>query len=101
MKLVTIRFICFYKSHRIKTGNFEKGVFFKIDGVQSKTDKETFSSRRTLEKKGTSNDRLLKRDRSPDVFGGYIGSRENRYAETTEQLYRRPRQSAKPRFLLQ
>ena len=36
---------------RINPGNFEKGIYFKIDHVQSKTDRETFNARKTLEKK--------------------------------------------------
>ena len=31
-------------SKRIKSGNFEKGIYFNIDQVQSKIDKETFSA---------------------------------------------------------
>ena len=34
-----------------------------------------------------------------NFFGGSITSRENRHAETTEQFYRRPQHSAKPKFL--
>ena len=47
----------------IKPGNFEKGIYFKIDHVQSKIDKETFSVNKALGKNGSSNDRLLKRIR--------------------------------------
>ena len=36
---------------RINPGNFEKGIYFKIDHVQTKTDRETFNARKTLEKK--------------------------------------------------
>ena len=49
-----------FLSNRRKIGNFEKGIYFKIDCVQSKTDRETFTAKRTLEKNSTSNDRLLK-----------------------------------------
>ena len=33
-----------FMSKRIKSGNFEKGIYFKIDRVQSKINKETFSA---------------------------------------------------------
>ena len=39
-----------FMSKRIKSGNFEKGIYFKIDRVQSKINKETFSANKTLEK---------------------------------------------------
>ena len=32
-------------SERIKSGNFEKGIYFRIDGVKSKTDSEAFSAK--------------------------------------------------------
>ena len=43
-------------SERIKSGNFEKGIYFKIDRVKSKTDSETFSAKQKLEKNGSGND---------------------------------------------
>ena len=38
-------------SERIKSGNFEKGIYFKIDRVESKTDSETFSAKQKIRKK--------------------------------------------------
>ena len=43
-------------SERIKSGNFEKGIYFKIDRVKSKTDSETFSAKQKLERNGSGND---------------------------------------------
>ena len=43
-------------SKRIKCGNFEKGIYFKIDRVKSKTDNETFSAKQKLERNGSGND---------------------------------------------
>ena len=40
-----------FVSKQINSGHFEKGIYFKIDRVQSKTDRETFSARKTLQKK--------------------------------------------------
>ena len=40
-----------FMSKWIKSGNFEKEIYFKIDRVQSRIDKETFSTNKTLKKK--------------------------------------------------
>ena len=82
----------------IKTGNFEKEIYFKIDRVQSKTDRETFSAKRTLERNATSNDRLSKQNREQSEASGDEGDRgEDRYGKTKHVLY--VRESARPRFL--
>ena len=48
-------------SERIKSKNFEKGIYFKIDRVKSKTDSETFSAKQKLEcRNDTSNVQLSK-----------------------------------------
>ena len=62
-------------SERIKYGNFEKGIYFKIDRVKSKADNETFSAKQKLERNGSGNDRLSEQDRSPiadNLSGGGI-----------------------------
>ena len=43
-------------SERIKSGNFEKGIYFKIDQVKSKTGNKTFSAKQKLERNGSGND---------------------------------------------
>ena len=35
------------KSKRIKTGNFEEGIYFKIDRVQGKLENESFDAKKT------------------------------------------------------
>ena len=40
-------------SERIKSGNFEKGIYFKIDRVKSKMDSETFNAKQKLERNGS------------------------------------------------
>ena len=86
-----------FMSKQIKSGNFEKGIYFKIDRVQSKIDKETFSANKTLEKNGSGNDRLSKRNReqtdSADGQGG-----ESRYGKATKNI-QYVRESARSRFL--
>ena len=59
-------------SERIKSGNFEKDIYFKIDRVKSKTDSETFSAKQKLERNGSGNNRLSERDRGTELFGGEI-----------------------------
>ena len=44
-------------SKRIKAENFEQGIYFKIEKVREKTQKESFDAKKTLED-GTSDDRL-------------------------------------------
>ena len=43
-------------SKRTKSGNFEKGIYFKIDPVKSKMDSEMSSTKQKLEKIGSGND---------------------------------------------
>ena len=50
----------------------EKGIYFKIDRVKSKTGSETFSAKQKLERNGSGNDRLSERDRGTELFGGGI-----------------------------
>ena len=72
-------------SKRIKSGNFEKGNYFKIDTVQSKIDKETFSANKTLEKNGSSNDRLSIRIRE-QTESTYGEGGESRYGKATKNI---------------
>ena len=46
-------------SKRIKAENFDQGIYFKIEKVRGKTEKESFDAKKTLED-GRSNDRLSK-----------------------------------------
>ena len=50
-------------SQTIKSENFEKGIYFKIDRVKRKMDSETFSAKQKLERNGSDDDRLSERDR--------------------------------------
>ena len=85
-----------FTSERMKSANFEKGIYFKIDRVKSKTDSETFSAKLKLEINGSGNDQLSEQDRGTELFGGGIGNRKD-----VKQFDKpKPRQSAKPRFLL-
>ena len=84
-------------NERIKSGNFEKGIYFKVDCVKSKRDSGTFSAKQKLDRNGIGYDRLSERDRSTDDLSA--GNKGN--AKSDLQLQPRPssRWSAKPRFL--
>ena len=57
-------------SKRIKSGNFEKGIYFKIECVKSKVDSETFSAKQKLEyRNGTSNVQLLEQNTGTELYG--------------------------------
>ena len=62
-------------SERIKGDKFDDGIYFKIENVRGKTDKENFDAKRTLE------------------------NGEIRYGDSFEHLYRKYRRAAKPKFL--
>ena len=84
-------------SERIKAEKFDDGIYFKIEKVRGKTDKENFDAKKTLED-GTSN------AGSSEFFNDskleQNGTGTKRYGDSFEHLYRkRSRRSAKPKFL--
>ena len=52
-------FFCTFISEGIKGENYDEGIYFKIEKVRGKTDKENFDAKKTLED-GTSNARSSK-----------------------------------------
>ena len=94
-------------SKRIKAENFDQGIYFKIEKVRGKTEKESFDAKKTL-KDGRSNDRLSKIFRvskqpdqsSGDGAGGGRGGRAGkRHADSDKYFFRRATKSARPKFL--
>ena len=83
-------------SERIKGENFDDGIYFKIEKVRGKTDKENFDAKRTLED-GASN------ARSNELFNNakseHVNAGTKRYGDSFEHLYRKNRKSARPNFL--
>ena len=81
-----------FMSKWIKSGNFEKGIYFEIDWVQSKIDKETFSANKTLEKNCSSNDRLSKRirEQTESTYGEGGESRYRKVSKTFSRLESQP-----------
>ena len=68
-------------SEQIKSENFEKGTYFKIDCVKSKTDSETFSAKQKLEyRNGTRNVQLSKQNTGTELY-----QRDNGNVKFTKQ----------------
>ena len=79
-------------SERIKREDFDDGIYFKIEKVRGKTDKENFDAKRTLEDA-----------RSNEFFNEaeseHVNAGRKRYGDSSEHLYRRNRKSARTKFL--
>ena len=74
-------------SERIKGEKYDEGIYFKIEKVRGKTDKENCHAKRTLED-GTSN------ARSSEFFNDSSKPEQNgtgtkRYGDSLEHLYRK------------
>ena len=83
-------------SKRIKAEKFDDGIYFKIEKVRGKTDKENFDAKRTLED-GVSNARSSKF--FDDSKSEKNGAGAKIYGDSFEHLYRKYKRSAKPQFL--
>ena len=86
-----------FTCERIKGEKYDEGIYFKIEKVRGKTDKENFDAKKTLED-GTSNARSSEffNDSKPEQNG--TGTK--RYGDSSEHLCRKhSRRSAKPKFL--
>ena len=81
-------------SERIKGEKFDDGIYFKIERVRGKTDKENSDAKRTLED-CTSNGRSSKFF----VKSEQNGAGTKRYGDSFEHLYRKHMRSARPKFL--
>ena len=84
-------------SERIKGDKYDEGIYFKIEKVRGKTDKENFDAKRTLED-GARNARSSKF--FDDSKSEQNGAGTKRYGDSFEHLYRKYRRSARPKFLL-
>ena len=83
-------------SERIKGENFDDSIYFKIEKVRGKTDKENFDAKKTLEY-GTSNTESS--EFFTDAKSGDVNAGTKRYGDSFEHLYRKHRKSARPKFL--
>ena len=83
-------------SERIKGDKYSEGIYFKIEKVRGKTDKENFDAKRTLED-GAS-------DAGSSEFFADSESEQNgagtkRHGDSFEHLFRKYRRTARPKFL--
>ena len=82
---------------RIKEGDFSEAIYFKIEKVRRKTDKENFDAKKLLEV-GTNNDRFSQifSMSKPNQLGVDTAKR---HGDPIGNLYRRDRKSARSKFL--
>ena len=90
-------------SERIKEEEHSEGIYFKIEKVRGKIDKENFDAKRILED-GTGNVRsdgiyACSKPEQDGAGAGTIRPGNKRFGDSFENLYRRKRKSAKPKFL--
>ena len=86
-----------FVSEQIRGGKFDDGIYFKIEKVRGKTDKENFDTKRTLED-GASNARSNKF--FDDSKSEQNGAGTKRYGHSFEYLSRKhSRGSARRKFL--
>ena len=83
-------------SKGIKGDKYDEGIYFKMNKVRGKTDKANFDAKKTLEDGAC--------DARPSEFFDdskpeQSGAGTKRYEDYFEQLYRKYRRSAKPKFL--
>ena len=84
-------------SERIKGEKFDDVIYYKIEKVRGKTDKENFGAKRTLED-GTRNARS--NEFFDDSKSEQNGAGTKRYGDSFGHLYRKhSRRSAGPNFL--
>ena len=84
-------------SKRIKAENFSEGIYFKIERVRGKTEKENFDAKKTLED-SASNDRLSNISSISKSEQTGAGA-EKRQRDSIEHLYRRDRKLTRRKFL--
>ena len=82
-------------SERIKGDKYDEEIYFKINKVRGKTEKENFDAKKTEDGSG---------DARPSHFFDYSkpeqsGAGTKRYGDSFEHFYGKLRRSAKPKFL--
>ena len=88
-------------SERIKEGEYSEGIYFKIEKVRGNNDKENFDAKRILEngKSNARSDGIFVASKPEQDGTGTIRPGNKRFGDSFENLYRRNRKSAKPKFL--
>ena len=89
-----------FKTERINSGSFDKGIYFQITRVRDNN--ETFDAEKTLEQDGATDDRLSKTefDTEPELLGRALRKRgAKELSKSDESRISHSRKSARPRFL--
>ena len=81
---------------RIKGEKYNEGIYFKIEKIRGKTDKENFDGKRTLED-GASD--VRPREFFNDAEPEQTGEGTKRPGDSFEHFWRKRRKSARPKFL--
>ena len=90
-------------SERIKEGEYSEGIYFKIEKVRGNNNKENFHAKRILED-GAGNARsdgiyAASKPEQDGAGAGTVRPGNKRFGDSFENLCRRKRKSAKPKFL--
>ena len=83
-------------SERIKGEKYNERIYFKIEKVRSKTDKENFDAKRTL---GDGASDVRPREFFDDTEPEQTGAGAKRPGDSFENFWRKRRKSARPEFL--
>ena len=85
-----------FTSERIKGEHFADGIYFKIEKVRGKTNKENLDAKKTLEDGSgdAGSSEFFNNAKSEHVNAG-----RNRYGDSFEHLYRKHRKSVRQKFL--
>ena len=83
-------------SERIKGEKYDEDIYFKMEKVRGKTDKENFDAKKTSED-GASN--VESNEFFADAKPEHANAGTKRHGDSFERLYQRNRKSARPKFL--
>ena len=83
-------------SEQIKGEKYDEEIYFQIEKVRGKTDKENFDAKKTLED-GASN--VGSNEVFTDAKSEHVNAGTKRHGDSFEHLYQRNRKSARPKFL--
>ena len=88
------KFFDSYLSNRIKSGEYEKKIYFQIEKIKSADGTQTF----TVKNRENDSSSIRSTDIQPNEYEQTGGSGK-RKTDSAELFYRRDRKSARPRFL--
>ena len=87
-----------FTSKRRKEVGYDNGIYFKIEKVRGRTDRENFDAKKTLED-GTSNVRFSRIFSDAKPKPEHTGAGTKRHGDSIEHPYRSDRKPERPKFL--